>query len=115
MSWPTTNQPPLLDLDDSPSSSSFRQQQQQQTSRPPLSRPHSQNDPFAERPSISYDDFAGQAPSFTNPYTGPSSASNISLGTPGTTPGLYTQPSPYFDDAYNDDHGLMDTQRSRRS
>ena len=109
MSWQNPGQS-LLDFDEPTTTSS--------TSRPPY-RPQqpSPNDPFAtERPSVSYDDFAGQGPSHSTSYPLTPSVSNISLATPGATPGAYTQPS-YFDDApYGDaDHGLIGTKRSRRS
>lgn len=111
MSW-HGNEQSLLDLDDPHPSTQ---------TRPPLqpSTQASSNDPFASnRPSISYDDFAGQGSSSAQqpPYPLMQSASNISLGTIGTMSGSYPQQS-YFEDAYNDDHVLIDrdTQRNRRS
>jgi phospholipid-transporting ATPase len=102
MSW-QKNEVSLLDLDDPAPSSSSRQ-----------TRPYTaQSDPFAERPSTSYDDFAGQGSNY--PLGQP--PSNLSMGTTGTSSGQYA-PQSFFDDAYNDDdHVLIDrhTQRSRRS
>jgi phospholipid-transporting ATPase len=106
MSW-QDNEHSLLDLDEPAP----------HPNRPARHSPQSSNDPFASnRPSISYDDFAGQRSSSNRPYPLAPSASNISLGTIGTSSGTYPQ-QPYDDDAYNDDHDLMDrnTQRSRRS
>src|SRR5579862_4000574 len=108
MSWPNTHQS-LLDFDEPTQSTSSRPPYHAQTS--------SQNDPFAsERPSITYDDFAGQGPSQGSPFPLTPSVSNISLATPGVTPSAYPQP-PYFEDSYNTDvdHGLIGTKRSRRS
>ena len=115
MSWHndnSKNELSLLDLDDpSPLSSSHPQ---------PGPQPQTNTDPFASnRPSISYDEFAGQggSSSLRHPYPLTQSGSNISLGTMETPSGSYPQQS-YFDDAYNDDdHILMDrdTKRSRRS
>src|SRR5271156_1662924 len=114
MAW-NKNEHSLLDLDDPAAPQD----------RPPLQPTHStaSSDPFAEpsyeRPSISYDDFAGQPSSSTSqPYPLDPSGSYVSLGTPGTThtQAPYPQQS-YFDDTYNDDnHVLIDSrQRSRRS
>ena len=108
MAWQQNTDQSLLDLDD-PSPSAHQTRPYGQRNSPP------QSDPFSnsERPSTSFDDFAGQGSS-TRPYPLAQSASNISLGTTGTTSGRYPQPS-YFDDAYTDDHNLMGPQRSRRS
>jgi len=113
MAW--NNEQSLLDLDDpSPPSSSHHPAQTrhpQQTTA---------TDPFASnRPSISYDEFAGQggSSSLHQPYPLAQSTSNISLGTMETPSGSYPQQS-YFDDAYNDDDQILmdrDTKRSRRS
>lgn len=110
MSWQPTHQS-LLDLEDEPIPSTS-------TSRPAYPRQSSPELLGPERPSISYDDFAGQASSSLNPsgYPLTPSASNISLATPGNTPGAYGQSPGYFDDAYTDvDHGLIDRKRSRKS
>lgn len=106
MSWKNTDQS-LLDLDEPSPISSHQNRPFGQQPSPP------ENDPFSSsRPSISYDDFAGQGSS-SRPYPLAQSSSNISFGTTGTG-GAYTQ-NAYFEDAYNDDHGLMGTsQRSRR-
>jgi phospholipid-transporting ATPase len=108
MAWPQNTDRSLLDLDD-PSPSAHQTRPYGQRNSPPADDPFSSS----ERPSISYDDFAGQGSS-SRPYPLAQSASNISLGTTGTSSGAYPQPS-YFDDAYTDDHNLMGTQRSRRS
>jgi phospholipid-transporting ATPase len=113
----------LLDLDDdepvNPVDSLHPQGRPQHRTSPS----HQATDPFASnRPSISYDAFAGQGPSSSlaasRPYALEPSPSTYSLGTvDSNTPGQQQQPSTYFDDAFNDDSRLMDrnTQRSRRS
>lgn len=113
MAW-NKNEHSLLDLDD-PAAPQDRPPLQPTLSTAP-------SDPFAEppseRPSISYDDFAGQpSTSTSHPFPLDPSASFVSLGTPGTTTqSIYPQQS-YFDDTYNDDdHVLIDSrQRNRRS
>jgi len=134
MSWQDPNSRSLLDLDDDPLPTTastvtathnlFPTQQhpqlQPQRQQPP-SLHQDDDDIFASnRPSISYDDFAGQGPSSSaRPYPLDHSPSNYSLGTIETTSGVYQQHQGYFDDAFNDDSGLMDskrnTHRSRRS
>src|SRR3981189_754076 len=108
MACPQSADRSLLALDD-PSPSAHQTRPYGQRNSPPADDPFSSS----ERPSISYDDFAGQGSS-SRPYPLAQSASNISLGTTGTSSGAYPQPS-YFDDAYTDDHNLMGTQRGRRS
>jgi Protein kinase domain/FHA domain len=72
-------------------------------------------------PSISYDDFLeGRGPSsLAAPLPSPPepSSSTYSLGTVDRAPGHQPQPSTCYDDAYNDDSGLVDrnTQRSQQS
>jgi phospholipid-transporting ATPase len=108
MSW-QDNEHSLLDLDD-PSPHPNRPIQ------PPPHQSSLSNDPFASnRPSTSYDDFAGQGSSTSHrPYPLTQSTSNISLGTMGTASGTYSQ---YPEDGYNDDHEIFgrNTQRSRHS
>ena len=108
MSW-QDNEHSLLDLDD-PAPHPNRPIQQRQH------QPSPSNDPFASnRPSISYDDFAGQGSSTSHrPYPLAQSTSNISVDTLGTASGTFPQQS-YFDDVYNDDLINRNTQRSRRS
>lgn len=108
MSW-KNNEHSLLDLDDSSTPASNRPARPYQPTPP-------QDDPFSSnRPSISYDDFAGQSSS-NRPYPAEQSASSYSLGTVGTSSGMYHQPS-FFDDTFNDDSVLIDrnSQRNRRS
>jgi phospholipid-transporting ATPase len=109
MSW-QNNEGNLLDLDDPVLPES-------QHNRPPL-QPSRQpsDDPFtSNRPSISYDDFAGQGTS-SRPYDLQRTNSNFSVGTFNTPAETYSQPS-YFDDTFNDDQILIDRDgpRSRRS